>query len=67
VAALLAKWLHLSRLLALSLVVLFGLDLCALFIWLAGPQVTQQIQQLGEQLPQSITLLQHRLENPTGV
>ncbi len=62
VAALLAKWLHLPRLLALCLVVLLGLGLCALFIWLAGPQVARQVQQLGEQLPQSVTLLQHRLE-----
>ena len=62
VATLLAEWLRLPRRVALALVVMLLLGLCAGFVWLAGPQVAHQVQQLGEQLPKSVALLQARLQ-----
>lgn len=55
------KWLHLRRGLALTLILFVLLVACGLFVWLAGPQVVQQMQQLGERLPKSLATLQDRL------
>jgi len=61
-AAFLQKHLHLQSHLALGIVLALIAGSVALFLWLAGPQAARQIQTLSEQLPQSLGLLQNRLE-----
>lgn len=56
------QWLHLTHGVALPLVVALIAGSFALFIWLAGPQVASQLQLLGRQLPESITVLQSQLQ-----
>lgn len=55
------RWLRLPRWLALTLILLVIVGAIGLFIWLAGPQVVQQMQQLGEQLPKSLSKLRQAL------
>jgi predicted PurR-regulated permease PerM len=57
-----AKRLHLPRWLALTLLLVVIVGGGVLFIWLAGPQVVQQMQQLAEQLPKSLSKLRDQLE-----
>jgi predicted PurR-regulated permease PerM len=53
--------LRLPRWAALTLVVTILVGSVAAFGWLEGPRVAHQVQQLGEQLPQSARLLQSQL------
>ncbi len=62
IASLVTKRLHLPRLVALSLVVLLIAGCGVGFCWLAGPRVVEQGQVLVERLPNSIGLLQTRLQ-----
>ncbi len=56
------EWLHLRRSIALTMILFLLVGGCGLFIWLAGPQVVEQTQQLGERLPASLATLQHHLQ-----
>ncbi|HEY1582377.1 MAG TPA: AI-2E family transporter [Chthoniobacterales bacterium] len=54
-------WLRLPRWAALTLICVLLLGAAGAFIWLAGPQVVGQMQQLAKQLPKSISALLDRL------
>jgi predicted PurR-regulated permease PerM len=57
------QWLRLPRWAALTLICLLLGAALFLFGWFAGPQVVQQMQQLVQQLPNSVTALQRRLQD----
>ncbi|MGI8437231.1 MAG: AI-2E family transporter [Chthoniobacterales bacterium] len=57
-----AKWLRLSRFVALTLVVLLSASVVVGFWWLAGPRVVVQGRALADQLPQSSAFLQSQLK-----
>ena len=57
-----AKWLHLPRWAALTLILLVMGGAIGCFLWLAGPQVVQQMQQLGERLPKSLATLRDTMD-----
>ncbi len=53
--------LHLPRWAALTLLLVIMGGAIGCFLWLAGPQAVQQMQQLGEQLPKSLAKLRNDL------
>lgn len=55
------QWLRLPRWAALTLICFLLAAALVLFGWLAGSRVVEQMQQLGQQLPDAVTVLQKRL------